>query len=355
MRFQRPSPRRAASSPTESRVAVAHAASTAAFPLLYAAACSLAALLLAGCTSGNASDNASDNAADNTKDIATADSAVGIAPLASPVFSQAAPTGAATLANAPDQFVSVGPVRLRYRVIGEGAPVLLLHGFSDRIEMWSGTADSLARNFKVIVPDLRGFGESSTPAGVAQYGRHMMTDLISLLDSAAVEHAHVVGYSMGGLLAAQLALDFPQRVSSLTFAAGVFYADSNAARAEIEPHAAAIERGEGMVSFMRFILPTWPDTLITSISEQLLATNERAVLVDVLRSIPSLTLDWSRQRDSRIPAIALAGTADPVFPHAQRVSGRWTDVELMPVANRDHVDIVYAPELIDAVKRHARR
>jgi hypothetical protein len=65
--------------------------------------------------------------------------------------------GAETLVDASDQFFVSDGASIRFRVIGDGEPVVLLHGYTDRIEMWAGTADSLAQEFRVIVPDLRGF------------------------------------------------------------------------------------------------------------------------------------------------------------------------------------------------------
>ena len=75
------------------------------------------------------------------------------------------------LLEAPDRFFTSNGVSIRYRVIGEGEPMLLLHGYTDRLEMWAGTADSLARDFRVIVPDLRGSGLSTKFGDPAQYGR----------------------------------------------------------------------------------------------------------------------------------------------------------------------------------------
>jgi pimeloyl-ACP methyl ester carboxylesterase len=60
------------------------------------------------------------------------------------------------LLDAPDAYLTHGAATLRYGVIGEGEPVILLHGFADRLERWDVVADSLARDFRVIAIDLRG-------------------------------------------------------------------------------------------------------------------------------------------------------------------------------------------------------
>src|SRR5262249_56223363 len=66
-----------------------------------------------------------------------------------------------TIAAAPDRFAVLGPVRLRYRDLGAGPPVVLLHGLAHRLEDWSELADSIAQDHRVVIVDLRGFVEST--------------------------------------------------------------------------------------------------------------------------------------------------------------------------------------------------
>ena len=113
----------------------------------------------------------------------------------------------------------VDGVRLAYDDVGDGPPVVLLHGFaSDRRLNWrrTGWYDALAEaDRRVIAPDLRGHGESEKPHDVEAYGHERFAaDVVALLDHLGVERADVVGYSMGGRLAVQLLLDAPERVGS---------------------------------------------------------------------------------------------------------------------------------------------
>ncbi len=104
-----------------------------------------------------------------------------------------------------------------------GCPVLLLHGLGASADSWQLQMPALqAAGFRPIAPEARGFGQSSYPGGGLQIPA-LATDLIALLDHLEIEQAHVVGISMGGTLALQLALDHPDRVQKLvlvnTFAA----------------------------------------------------------------------------------------------------------------------------------------
>ena len=108
-------------------------------------------------------------------------------------------------------------VSIHYEVTGEGRPVVLLHGFPDSGRMWRYQVEALAAaGFRVIVPDLRGYGTSDKPAAVDDY--HVLSlagDVVAVLDDAGVERAHVVGHDWGAALAWALAAFLPERVDHL--------------------------------------------------------------------------------------------------------------------------------------------
>ena len=103
------------------------------------------------------------------------------------------------------------------RAGGDGPPVLLLHGFPQTHAMWHGVAPQLAKSYRVVVPDLRGYGQSSKPPGTDPYSfRHMAADQCALMHSLGHDSFHLVGHDRGGRVAHRLALDAPDAVSSLT-------------------------------------------------------------------------------------------------------------------------------------------
>jgi pimeloyl-ACP methyl ester carboxylesterase len=100
---------------------------------------------------------------------------------------------------------------------GDGAPVLLLHGFPDSSRVWRHQVQALVgAGFRVLAPDLRGFGESDRPDGVEQYtiGRSV-ADVLAVLDALGIERTHVVGHDWGAGLAWVLAAFVPDRVERL--------------------------------------------------------------------------------------------------------------------------------------------
>jgi pimeloyl-ACP methyl ester carboxylesterase len=100
---------------------------------------------------------------------------------------------------------------------GEGPAVLLLHGFPDSARLWRHQIPTLVqRGFRVVAPDLRGFGDSDKPADIEAYRiGHSVADLTTLLDALGIDVAHVVGHDWGAGIAWTMALVAPERVSKL--------------------------------------------------------------------------------------------------------------------------------------------
>ncbi|MGH7869292.1 MAG: alpha/beta fold hydrolase [Candidatus Dormibacteraceae bacterium] len=98
--------------------------------------------------------------------------------------------------------------------VGEGPPVLLLHGWRTSSQLWLPIINHLKANFSVLAPDFPSFGQTPPPPavwGVEQYARW----IIDLLDSKGLSKVHVVGHSFGGRVAIKLAARWPQRVEKL--------------------------------------------------------------------------------------------------------------------------------------------
>ncbi|MFE9200874.1 alpha/beta fold hydrolase [Micromonospora sp. NPDC007230] len=107
--------------------------------------------------------------------------------------------------------IDVNGAMLAYDEAGSGSPVVLIHaGIADR-RMWRSQVSALATRHRVIVPDLRGYGESELPP--TPFAHH--DDVIGLLDALGVARAALVGCSFGGKVAVDTALAYPDRVSAL--------------------------------------------------------------------------------------------------------------------------------------------
>lgn len=108
----------------------------------------------------------------------------------------------------------VESVGLEFLDQGEGEPVVLLHGLGCSAEDWALQMPALSQCYRVIAPSLKGFGGSEKPRGpvsIMQYA----DDIVELLDALGIVRAHIVGHSMGGAVALQMAVAHPDRLNSL--------------------------------------------------------------------------------------------------------------------------------------------
>ena len=130
------------------------------------------------------------------------------------VLASPAPLSRAADLPATQSFDSNG-MKVAYFVQGKGEPVVLIHGWLSAAGInWvlPGTSGLLARDYQVIGMDVRGHGLSDKPAKEDAYGPELVEDVVRLLDHLKIKKAHVVGYSMGGIIAANFVIKHPDRV-----------------------------------------------------------------------------------------------------------------------------------------------
>jgi haloacetate dehalogenase len=104
-------------------------------------------------------------------------------------------------------------LRLRYRIGGQGPFLLLLHGYPQTHFMWHKVAPLLQEHFTLVMPDLRGYGQSSK--GLSMTKREMAQDFIALMDSLGAKEFYLCGHDRGGRVAHRLGYDHPTRVKKL--------------------------------------------------------------------------------------------------------------------------------------------
>lgn len=114
---------------------------------------------------------------------------------------------------------SQGGAQVHWTALGHGPPVVLIMGLGCSSAQWFRVAPQLAKQHRVILLDNRGVGLTRTAAAVVHRVSHMAADVAAVLDAAGEHRAHIVGFSMGGMIAQQFAVDFPERVRSLSLLA----------------------------------------------------------------------------------------------------------------------------------------
>ncbi len=113
--------------------------------------------------------------------------------------------------------IKTDKISLNYEIEGEGDCLILIHGFSDNLSMWYNQIPEFSKRYRILSLDVRGHGKTEAPEG--EFSMNLFAkDVRALLNGLHIEKACVLGYSMGGRIALQFALDYPEMVTGLVFA-----------------------------------------------------------------------------------------------------------------------------------------
>ncbi|HXX84121.1 MAG TPA: alpha/beta fold hydrolase [Casimicrobiaceae bacterium] len=223
---------------------------------------------------------------------------------------------AATVVAAPLESgrFRVNGVNIHYVLAGSGTPVVLIHGWHSSIAMnWQapGIIAALSRNHQVIAIDLPGYGQSDKPGDEAAYGKQWVDDVIALLDHLGIAKAHIVGYSLGGIIALKFIVDHPDRAIS------------------------------GVLGGMGWLPEGGPvEKIWASMREP------------GGRSVAQLGLTEAQVRAVKVPVVILVGDHDPVrklyVAPLQRVRPDWPVID---IAGAGHASCIFKTQFTDEIER----
>jgi 3-oxoadipate enol-lactonase len=224
-------------------------------------------------------------------------------------------------------------VRIAWERRGEGPPVVLVHGLGYARWGWEPVADALAERFEVVLLDNRGIGESEAPAG-PYTAAEMADDVARVLDEAGLGRAHVVGTSLGGMIAQELALR-TDRVERLVLVCTTPGGPNAAAMPEVTARLIAEAASmEPLVALRRFVENALargaPEELVERILAHRLRTAQ-APAAWAAQAAAGATFDaWDRLPQLRTSTLVLHGTEDVVVDPANstRLVERLPDARL---------------------------
>lgn len=212
-------------------------------------------------------------------------------------------------------YLTVNGLRLNYQLDGQGPAVLLLHPVGLDLTWWEAQVEALRSEFQVLRLDFRGHGESaiaSPPYTLVDFAN----DAHALLEALRLAPAHVVGLSLGGMVAQALALEFPADVRSLVLANTLCTLPA-AARQAMRARGEAAEQG-GMAAVVQPTLERWFTTgflhspLVAHCRQRLLA-NDVGAWAATWRAIAELDT-LPRLAEIRAPTLVTTGDADVSTP-----------------------------------------
>jgi 3-oxoadipate enol-lactonase len=267
---------------------------------------------------------------------------------------------------------SVDGVTLSLEDRGSGPPIVLLHGFPLDHSMWNAQIDELSGHFRIVAPDLRGFGQSRLGEDDAENGVPMdgyAADVAALLDWLAIQEPVVlVGFSMGGYAAWQFALRWPERLRGLVLCDTRAAGDSDEARANrLKMAEAAMQAGNSSPALAMLPKLFAPETheARPDLVQQVRAIIERQsaeAVAAAQRGMARREDVQGRLAEIKCPALCIVGVEDAISPPKEM---HWIattlavpdvrDVRLVEVENAGHMAPMENPAAVtEAIAEFAR-
>ncbi len=255
-----------------------------------------------------------------------------------------------------EQHLVVGSVEMHVEVVGEGAPVVLLHGLGLSGALWGRVRDHFGPGYQLIVPDLRAAGGTREIEREELSLERWADDLVGLLDALGVEHPVLVGHSLGASIALKVALEYPAKVRALALIG------ADATLSNLAPRMlASAERIESM-GMEKWVAEFWsknPPFSSRSLEREpaILAEYRDLVLandpLDYVRQCRAIAVaeDLSgRLGDVTQPALVLIGAKDDrTLPeHGRALAERLGDARVVELPDVGHTLPLEAPDAVAA-------
>lgn len=256
-------------------------------------------------------------------------------------------------AGLSEHTVAAAGHEIHYLAGGTGEPVLLLlHGIFAEKEHWVDFARHLPGQYRVIAPDLPGFGESGRRDGESYDYATQVRRLRELLDALGLQRVHVAGSSMGGTIAALFAIQYPERVASVAFIGaphGIRSPRPSTLDRQLDAGEAPLvvrtpEQFEAMLSLIFAQRPWLPYPVLQAARAEAIAQADSNLRIWQRQVVDRYLLD-AQVGQVRQPVLALWGGAEQVFDpsgaQALRAKLPQADVQVLP--GMGHLPMMEAP------------
>jgi len=227
-------------------------------------------------------------------------------------------------------YANHGGIRIHYQVEGDGPPLVLQHGFTQKLKVWYlfGYVDALKPSYQLILIDARGHGASDKPHDPAAYSLPLRVgDVLAVLDALDIDKAHYWGYSMGGWIGFGMAKYAPARVHSLVIGGAHPYEQRVPPSSRLD--------GSDPEAFLAALwgrLGIDPATIPPAIRQE--------VLVNDFRALAAAQQDRPPLEDMLptmiMPCCLYAGDADPLYPRVQQCAKGIPHATVFAVPGLDH-------------------
>ncbi len=241
--------------------------------------------------------------------------------------------------------INIDDIRLAYERHGKGTPLVLLHGYPLDHHLWDDVVPLLEDTFDLIIPDLRGFGGSSTVDSFYAI-EDMASDIASLLDHLGIPKAAIVGHSMGGYVALAFARLYPKRLSGLGLVSSQVLADPPE-RKEGRYKSAAEVADKGIASVVETMTPKFTsDRRLQAFARHSMEQQQPAAYIGALKAMAERVDSTPLLSSLNIPVVLVHGDADVLIPidRAREVKAAVPKAHLVEISGAGHMPMLEAPE-----------
>jgi 3-oxoadipate enol-lactonase len=248
--------------------------------------------------------------------------------------------------------IDTNGIRLAYIRKGIGSPLLLIHGYPLDHTIWDEVLPLLEKNFDLILPDVRGFGESTTID--SQYSMNdIASDFVALLDHLGIQKAALAGHSMGGYIALAFARLHPERVAGLALVASQALADTpDGKRGRYKTAADVVEKGVGLVA--EAMTPKLSANVrVQGFVRELIRKQNKDGVIGALKAMAEREDSLALFPSFNFPVVLIHGSADVLIPieRAYEVKKMISSVHLVELSDVGHMPMLEVPErTADALK-----
>ena len=237
--------------------------------------------------------------------------------------------------------ISVNGVRLAYERRGTGSPLVLLHGYPLDHHLWDEVVPLLQDTFDLILPDLRGFGESSTVDSFYAM-EDIASDIAALLDHLEIQKTAIAGHSMGGYVALAFARLYPERISGLGLVSTQVLADAPD-RKEGRYKSAAEVADKGIASVVETMTPKFTaNPELQKFARESMERQQPAAYIGTLKAMAERVDSTPLLSSLTVPIVIVHGDADSLIPvdRAREVKAALPNAYLVEISGAGHMPMM---------------